>query len=396
MNPKTKVAILVSALALAAAGGARAATRPAPPRQAGAAQQAQLRKLQAIVAGLHPVEGNYTARDFRFHNGQTMPELRLHYTTLGRPRRDARGRVTNAVLFLHGTGGTGHQFLGPQFAGVLFGPGELFDANRYYIILPDDIGHGGSSKPSDGLRMNFPNYDYSDMVRGEHLLVTQALGVNHLRLVGGTSMGCMHTWMWAEDYPDFMDSALPLACLTIQISGRNRIVRRLIMDDIRDDPAWDNGNYKTEPMCGLRGTLGLTFFFGSAPVFDQRMFPTRDAADRYTERFEKAVLSRLDANDMLYQWNSSRNYDPSPQLGRIKTWVMYINSADDQVNPQELGIAQQEIKKVKHGRFVLIPISPETRGHGTHSLPAVWRKYLVELLQESQRPGDPRVSAGTK
>jgi homoserine O-acetyltransferase len=365
---------------------ASAAAQPGPPaRQAGNAQQARMHKLEAIVASLHPVEGEYVARDFRFHNGQTLASLRLHYTTLGHPRRNAQGRVTNAVLFLHGTGGTGHQFLSPQFAGVLFGPGELLDANRYFIILPDDIGHGRSSKPSDGLRMKFPRYDYADMVRAENLVVTRALNVDHLRLVGGTSMGCMHTWMWAEDYPDFMDAALPLACLPVQISGRNRIIRRMLMDDIRDDPAWKNGNYTSEPECGLRGAMGLLFFLVSSPLYEQKMYPTRDSADRFAEDFMKRELAQADANDMLYQWNSSRNYDPSPRLSQIKTWVMYINSADDQVNPPELGIAQREIRKVKHGTFVLLPITDQTRGHGTHSLPAVWKQYLAQLLRESRK-----------
>ena len=381
MNHTKGILLLASAFLFAASAAAQPG-RPA--RQAANARQAKMQELEAIVAGLHPAEGDYIARDFRFNTGQTMPALRLHYTTLGRPRRNAQGRVTNAVLFMHGTGGSGHQFLSPQFAGVLFGPGELLDANRYFIILPDDIGHGRSSKPSDGLRMKFPNYDYADMVRAEHLVVTRALDVNHLRLVGGTSMGCMHSWMWAEDYPDFMDAALPLACLPIQISGRNRVIRRMIMDDIRDDPAWKNGNYSTEPECGLRGAMGLLFFLISSPLHDQKIYPTRDAADRFAEEFMKRELAHADANDMLYQWNSSRNYDPSSRLGQIRTWVMYINSADDQVNPPELGIAQREIRKVKHGTFVLLPITDQTRGHGTHSLPAVWKQYLVQLLNESR------------
>jgi homoserine O-acetyltransferase len=338
-----------------------------------------------IAAGLHPEEGDYTARDFRFDDGETMPALRLHYTTLGHPRRDARGRVINAVLFLHGTGGSGHQFLSAQFAGVLFGPGELLDANRYYIILPDDVGHGRSSKPSDGLRMKFPSYDYGDMVRAEHMVVTEALQINHLRLLGGTSMGCMHTWLWAEHYPDFMDAALPLACLPMQISGRNRIIRRMLMDSIRDDPAWQNGNYGTEPQCGLRGALNLLFIMTSSPLYDQKLCPTQQAADGFAESWMKRELAGSDANDLLYQFNSSRDYDPSSQLQTIKTWVMAINSADDQVNPPELNIVPKQIANVKHGRFVLLPITDQTRGHGTHSLPAVWKQYLQELLKESGR-----------
>ncbi|MGH9736284.1 MAG: alpha/beta fold hydrolase [Candidatus Acidiferrales bacterium] len=336
-----------------------------------------------IAASLHPVEADYTVHDFHFHDGQTMPELRLHYTTLGHPRRDAKGRVTNAILFMHGTGGTGHQFLSPNFAGVLFGPGELLDANKYFIILTDDIGHGHSSKPSDGMRTKFPNYDYDDMVRGEHLVVTEALHVNHLRLVGGTSMGCMHTWVWAEKYPDFMDAALPLACLPIQISGRNRMIRRMLMDSIRNDPAWENGNYTKEPECGIRGAANLLFVLVSCPLCEQKSAPTQQLADQAAERYMKRELEVTDANDMLYAFNSSRDYDPSPKLGTIKTWVMAINSADDQVNPPELNIVPKEIKEVRHGQFVLLPISDKTRGHGTHSLPAVWQSYLVKLLRES-------------
>jgi homoserine O-acetyltransferase/O-succinyltransferase len=338
---------------------------------------------EQIAAALHREEGDYTARDFRFDSGQTMPDLRLHYITLGHPRRDANGRVTNAVLFLHGTGGTGRGFLRPNFAGMLFGPGELLDASRYFIILTDDVGHGRSSKPSDGLRMKFPDYDYDDMVRGEHLVVTEALHVNHLRLVGGTSMGCMHTWVWAEKYPDFMDAALPLACLPIEISGRNRMIRRMLMDSIRDDPAWDNGNYAKEPECGVRGALNLLFVLVSAPLYEQKIYPNAQRADQAAEEFMKRELAVTDANDMLYAFNSSRDYDPSSKLGTIKTWVMAINSADDQVNPPELGIVPEEIKKVHHGAFVLLPITDQTRGHGTHSLPAIWQSYLAKLLTES-------------
>lgn len=358
-----------------------AATK-APPQNA---QTANEQNLRQIAAGLHTEEGDYTAHDFRFDNGQTLPELRLHYITLGHPQLDASGHVTNAVLFLHGTGGTGRGFLSPNFAGVLFGPGELLDANKYFIVLTDDVGHGHSSKPSDGLRAKFPEYTYDDMVRGEHLVLTEGLHVDHLRLVGGTSMGCMHSWVWAEKYPDFMDAALPLACLPIQISGRNRMIRRMIMDSIRNDPAWDNGNYTKEPECGLRGALNLLFVLVSCPLCEQKTAPTQQLADQAAERYMQRELATVDANDELYAFNSSRDYDPSPHLGDIKTWVMAINSADDQVNPPELNIVPEEIKKVKHGEFVLLPISDKTRGHGTHSLPAVWQQYLVKLLNESAK-----------
>ena len=352
---------------------------------AGARQADAANRYAQITAALHPTEGNYVVKDFRFHNGHALPTLRLHYTTLGHPRRNSAGQVTNAVLLLHATGQTGHQFLMPSFAGVLFGPGEPLDARRYYIILPDDLGHGQSSKPSDGLRMKFPRYDYADMVRAQHLLVTRGLGVNHLRLVGGTSMGCMHTWLWTEDYPRFMDAALPFSCMPVPIVGRNWIARQMIIDDIRDDPAWDNGNYTKEPESGLRGALGLLFFLISSPLHEQQLYPTRQAAARFARQFMKNELAHVDADDMLYQWNSSRHYDPEPRLGEIRAWVMAINSADDQVNPPELGIAQREIRKVKRGRFVLLPITSQTRGHITHSRPAVWKQYLAQLLRESRR-----------
>ena len=262
-------------------------------------------------------EGDYVARDFKFKSGEQLPELRLHYRTLGKLARDAQGRPTNAVLILHGTGGSGQQFLRPQFAGELFGPGQLLDTNRYFIILPDGIGHGKSSKPSDGMHAHFPQYDYDDMVAAQHLLVTAGLGVQHLRLIFGTSMGCMHSFVWAETYPDFMDALMPMACLPVQIAGRNRVWRKMLMDAIREDPAWNGGEYKDEPKDGLRTAEDLLVIAGSAPLQMQKTLSTRDAADKYVEDSEKTAAS-LDANDLLYQVNASRNYDPSPQLEKIK------------------------------------------------------------------------------
>lgn len=328
-------------------------------------------------------EGDFVAKNFQFRSGESLPELRLHYTTLGKPTKNAQGRVTNAVLILHGTGGTGHQFLSPIFAGELFGPGQLLDAARYYIILPDGMGHGKSSKPSDGLHAHFPQYDYDDMVAAHHRLLTEGLGVNHLRLVMGTSMGCMHSFVWGETYPDFMDAMMPLACLPVQIAGRNRIWRKMTMDAIRNDPEWKGGEYSAEPQQALRTVLDLLLVAGSAPLYMQKTYPTRDAADKELDDYFKARFAALDANDFLYQVNSSRNYDPSPQLEKITAPVTYINSADDFINPPELGIAEREIQKVKNGRFVLLPISNETRGHGTHTRAAVWKGYLAELLEKS-------------
>jgi len=330
-----------------------------------------------------PREGDFVVHDFHFKSGETLPELRLHYMTLGQPSRDAQGRVTNAVLILHGTGGSGRQFLSPQFAGVLFGPGQLLDTNRYFVILPDGSGHGHSSKPSDGLHARFPQYDYDDMVAAHYRLVTEGLGVNHLRLVMGTSMGCMHSWVWGETYPDFMDALMPLACLPVQIAGRNRVWRKMVMDAIRNDPEWKGGEYTAQPLAGLRTALDIMLIAGSAPLQMQKNFPTRDAADEFLDGVFKTRLPELDANDLLYQVNASRNYDPSPNLGRVTAQVMYVNSADDFINPPELGIAEREIKKVKHGRFVLLPISDQTHGHGTHTWAEVWREYLEELLKSS-------------
>lgn len=333
---------------------------------------------------LTPQEGDYVAHDFHFKSGETLPQLRLHYTTFGKPARNANGLVTNAVLILHGTGGSGHQFLAPQFAGVLFGPGQLLDANRYFIILPDNIGHGKSSKPSDGLHARFPQYEYADMVAAQHQLLEQGLGVNHLRLVLGTSMGCMHSWLWAETYPDFMDALMPLACLPVQIAGRNRLWRKMVIDGIRQDPDWKNGEYTTEPRAALELAADALLIAGSAPLPMQKSLPTRDDSDRYLEAFMKREAASIDVNDLLYAVNSSRNYDPSADLEKITAPVMFINSADDFINPPELGIAEREIKRVNRGHFVLIPASEQTHGHGTHTWAAIWQQYLKQLLEESQ------------
>ena len=330
------------------------------------------------------MEADYVARDFHFRSGETLPQLRLHYTTLGKPERDGEGKVTNAVLILHGTGGSGHQFLSPQFADVLFGPGQLLDANRYFIILPDNIGHGKSSKPSDGMRAHFPQYDYDDMVAAQHELLEKGLGLKHLRLLMGTSMGCMHSWVWGETYPDFMDAMMPLACLPVQIAGRNRLWREMVMEGIRQDPDWKNGDYKTEPRAALQISADFLLIAGSAPLLMQKNLATRDAADKYLDDSMKRITATLDANDLLYAVNASRNYDPSAKLETIKAPVMFVNSADDFINPPELGIAEREIKRVPHGKFVLIPVSDQTHGHGTHTWATVWQQYLKELLDQSK------------
>jgi homoserine O-acetyltransferase/O-succinyltransferase len=330
-----------------------------------------------------PQEGDYTVRNFRFEDGESLPELRLHYRTLGAPHKNASGTIDNAALILHGTTGSGAGFLVDHFAGVLFVPGGLLDATKYFIILPDDIGHGHSSKPSDGLRARFPHYDYHDMVRAEHQLVTEGLGVNHLRLVMGTSMGAMHTWMWGEMYPDFVQALMPLACLPIQISGRNRMMRDMIMHSIRDDPEWKNGDYTSQPR-GLESAIYIMMVLVSSPLQWQKQAPTQQAADAMFERIVKRYREIEDANDMLYAFDASRDYNPEPELEKITAPLTAVNSADDQVNPPELGIVEKLIKRVKHGKFVLLSISDQTRGHGTHSYPAVWGEYLAELLERSR------------
>jgi homoserine O-acetyltransferase len=265
-----------------------------------------------------PVEGDYVSHDFHFKSGEALPELRLHYMTLGNPERDAKGKVTNAVLILHGTGGSGQQFLAPQFADVLYGPGQPLDASRYFIILPDNVGHGKSSKPSDGMHAHFPHYDYDDMVAAQHELLEKGLSVNHLRLILGTSMGCMHSWVWGETYPDFMDALMPLACLPVQIAGRNRLWREMVIEGIRQDPDWKNGDYTNEPRAALQISADFLLIAGSAPFQMQKSLPTRDAADQYLDASMKRITVSLDANDFLYAVSASRNYDPSVQLGIIK------------------------------------------------------------------------------
>jgi len=338
-------------------------------------------------APLTPAESDYVMTNFRFASGETLPELRLHYMTLGNPHRDAQGRVNNAVLILHATGGSGRSFLVDRFAGVLFGKGQLLDTNRFYIILPDGIGHGGSSKPSDGLHAHFPQYDYDDMVVAQHALLTQGLQVDHLRLVIGTSMGCMHSWMWAERYPDFADALMPLACLPVPIAGRNRLWRDMLMDAIRSDREWMQGDYRSEPMGALRAAAGMLLMASGSPIQMQLALPTRDAADAFLQKYMQRELDDLDANDLLYQVNASRTYDPSADLDKIAMPVMWVNSADDFVNPPELDIAEREVKRLRNGRFVLLPASNQTHGHGTHTWAAAWQQYLKELLASSEPKG---------
>jgi len=328
-----------------------------------------------------PVSGDFRIANFRFASGETLPELTIHYRTIGTPRRDDKGVVRNAVLILHGTTGSGRGFLTPNFAGVLFGPGQLLDATKYHLILPDGIGHGGSSRPSQGLRARFPRYTYDDMVTAQHALLTAGLHVDHLRLILGTSMGGMHAWVWGERYPDFMDGLVPLASAPTAIAGRNRMLRRMISDDIRNDPGWKDGEYETQPR-GLGAAVQILLVMISSPLQAHAAAPTPAAADRLLAEQTKARYTGADANDFLYAFEASRDYDPSGALEKIQAPLLAINSADDVVNPPELGLMEKLMPRVRNGRYVLIPTGPETRGHGTHSWPAVWGEHLRKFLED--------------
>jgi homoserine O-acetyltransferase len=329
-------------------------------------------------------EGDFVIRDFRFASGESLPELRIHYHTFGTPHTDAQGVVRNAVLIMHGTTGSGASLLSSEFAGELFGPRQPLDATRYYIVLPDGIGHGKSSKPSDGLHAHFPHYGYNDMVQAQYLLLTQGLKVNHARLIMGTSMGGMHTWLWGEQHPDFMDALMPLACLPTQISGRNRVWRRTVIDAIRNDPAWQGGEYTSQPPA-LRTAIEMLWLMGSNPVLRQQEAPTLADADRVIDEYVEGALKTSDANDVLYALQASRDYDPGPGLEKVHAPLLAVNSADDLINPPELRILEREITRVAHGRAVVIPFSDHTRGHGSHSVAALWKDDLVELLKSPER-----------
>jgi homoserine O-acetyltransferase len=333
-----------------------------------------------------PAEADFVASNFEFRSGERLEAVRIHYHTLGRPHRDRRGQIDNAVLLLHGTGGSGRQFLSPQFAGELFGPGQPLDIERYYIIMPDNIGHGRSSKPSDGLRTRFPHYDYDDMVALQHRLLNDGLRVRRARLILGTSMGCMHAFVWGETHPDFAQALMPLACEPIEIAGLNRMWRQAIIDNIQNDPAWNGGNYEAQPMQGLRAAQSILVIAGAAPLYFQEQWPAREAATaEYRARMERA-LPNLDANDMIYQFESSRTYNPWPNLERITAPMMWVNSADDFINPRNFTYPQQALARMgANTRFRLVEETAATRGHGTHTWAVNWKQDLVELLGRSER-----------
>ena len=328
-----------------------------------------------------PVDGDFIARDFVFGSGERLPELRIHYRTVGTPRKDADGVVRNGILILHGTGGSGAGFLGASYGGRLFGKGQPLDAERYFIILPDNVGHGRSSKPSDGLRMKFPKYRYADMVRLQHALVTQGLGLTNLKLVMGTSMGAMHAWNWGYMYPGFAAGLVPLASNPVEIGGRNRVWRKFLIDAIEHDPMWQKGDYTEQPR-GLSSAIGFLLMATSVPLQWQQQFPTIAETDKWVADQVASRTKSTDANDMLYHYHAIEDYNPAPHLSKIVVPLLAINSADDFVNPPELPMMQTLIKQVKKGRFILLPISDQTRGHGTHSQPAIWGDELVKFLEE--------------
>ena len=340
---------------------------------------------RAAVATPWPTrEADFTIPNFRFASGETLPALRLHYTMLGQPHRDAKGRIDNAVMVLHGTGGTGKQFLQPQFAGQLFGPGQPLDIGRYWIILPDNIGHGASSKPSDGLRMHFPNYDYADMVEAQYRLLRDGLGIQRMRLIMGTSMGCMHGFVWGETHPDYVRALMPLACEPIALAGLNRMWRQLAIDGIKADPAWAGGDYRAEPVLGLRTAESLLFVAGAAPLNYQTLYPTRDKASAYASQRVTDAIASLDANDLIYQLDASRTYDPWAGLEKITTRMTWINSADDFINPRNFDYPAQAVKRMPNARFRLVPETADTHGHGTHTWAVNWAADLIDLLRRTE------------
>lgn len=332
-----------------------------------------------------PSEGDYVGGALATTSGTVLPELRMHYRTLGTPVRNASGRVTNAVLLLHGTGGTGAQFLSPQFSNDLFGPGQPLDVTRYFIVMPDNLGHGQSSRPSEGLRAHFPEYGYDDMVEAQRRLLVEGLKVDHLRLILGTSMGCMHAFVWGETHPDFADALMPLACEPTAIVGRNRLWRTMLKDAIRADPAWQDGDYAEQPVQGLRTAVDLLVLAGGAAMPLQHDLSTPEAVDAYAATQMERRLPALDANDLWFQVNASSGYDPSADLEKITAPVMWINSADDFINPPELGLSEQFAPRIAQGRYRLIPNSVGGKGHGTHTWARFWKDDLVELLARSAR-----------
>jgi len=326
-------------------------------------------------------EADHVIKNFAFKSGEKLSELRIHYTTLGTPHRNARGEIDNAVMVLHGTGGSGRSFLVTQFADEMYGPGAPFDLAKTFVILPDNIGHGKSSKPSDGMRMAFPKYDYDDMVEAQRRLLTDGLGVKRLKLILGTSMGCMHAFVWGTTHPGFVEKFAPFACQPVEIAGRNRMWRKMSIEAIMADPLWNGGNYTSPPAQGLRTAASLSIIAGGNASALQAQYPTRGQTEAALATSYAGFMARNnDANDTIYWYDSSRNYNPAPLLARITVPVLWINSADDFINPPELGIAEHEVKKMPNARFILIPASADTKGHGTHTWAKLWKAELAEFI----------------
>lgn len=324
--------------------------------------------------------GSLMLKDFVFHDGKSLPELKVAYRTLGEPHRDARGKIDNAVMILHGTGGNGGNFLAPNMDKALFGPGAPFDKDKYYIILPDAVGHGASAKPSDGLRMGFPAYDYADMVEAQKRMLAEKFGVTKLKAIMGMSMGGMVTFQWATTYPEFAEKFIPMGCYPVEIGGQNRISRKLQIDAIKGDPGWNGGNYTAQPLGGLRTAIGIAIMMGASPLNLYTTQPTREIADKALDEATSARLDGADANDLLYQVDASRNYNPWGKLARIKAPLLWINFADDQVNPASLDIAPEALKRMPNAHFVLVPASKETRGHGTLFMPQYWLTHVARFM----------------
>ncbi len=339
---------------------------------------------QTVATAWPTKDGTYTIDHFQFKDGETIDHLRLHYLTLGQRHRDAAGHVDNAVLLLHGTGGEAHTLLNPVFSNVLFVPGGILDITKYFLIFPDDIGHGSSSKPSDGLHAKFPQYDYDDMVRSQYMMLTEGMHVDHLRLILGTSMGCMQSFVWGETYPGYAQALAPFACYPMELAGRNRMTRYMAIQAIKQDPAWMDGEYKTEPMQGLRTANEMLLIMGSSALQMQKNYPTRVLAEKYVDDYLARTMAHTDANDLMYYMNASRNYNPEPKLETITAPVLWINSADDFINPPELGVAQKLASRISRGKYILIPTSDATRGHGTHTNAAIWKGYLADFMQQTE------------
>jgi homoserine O-acetyltransferase len=356
------------AMALAAQAAAQQAPAPAPEQH-----------MQRPPSPWHTTEGDYSIPNVHFRSGETLPSLRIHYSTLGTPKRDASGHITNAIMLLHGTGGTGKGFASASFGNQVYGPGQVFDITKYFILLPDDIGHGGSSKPSDGMKASFPKYDYADMVDAEHALADH-LGIQKFVLIGGHSMGCMHSFMWSEMYPDAVSHILPLACTPTAIAGRNRMFRKMIIESIRSDPAYMDGNYTTEPLYGLREAQFVETFSVTSPGSLQRQYPTREAVDAHVDQMVKST-PRTDANDMIWMFDASRDYNPEPDLGKIKAKILWINSMDDFVNAPDAGEVPRMHAKFRPDQYRMIPTGPETNGHGTTMKPQFWTAWVGDFLK---------------